>query len=120
MSTSKYDRFSGYAGLFLSGLLAGSLLGAGAMFVLAPNSGSKTRRLLKKQGRKLRNQVNDTMEDTVRPIRRKTRDLMEAARTKAEVVGERGQEILARQKELASRVVETDRKALENLTDKVS
>lgn len=117
MNTEKIQRLSGGASLFLGALLVGGLIGASLMLFVAPYSGDKTRRLIKKQGRKLRNQVNDAVEDAVRPIRRRTRDIVEEARTQFEDVGGRGQEFLARQKELAVKVAQAPREALQNLTD---
>ena len=40
--------------LFLGGLLLGSVAGAGAMLLMAPQSGKKTRRQIQRKGRKMR------------------------------------------------------------------
>ena len=47
----------------LVGLLLGGLAGAGAMLLLAPQSGKKTRAKIQRKGRDLRNQTADTIED---------------------------------------------------------
>ena len=52
------DRLSG----FIAGLLVGALVGASAMFLLAPRSGEKTRSQLQKQGAKMRHQAVDSIE----------------------------------------------------------
>lgn len=47
---------------FLAGLLVGGLVGAAAMFLLAPRAGEKTRSQILKQGKKLRHQAAQSTE----------------------------------------------------------
>ena len=50
---------------FSAGLLLGGLAGAGAMLLLAPRSGEKTRSKIQKQGAKLRDQAAESMDEMV-------------------------------------------------------
>jgi len=54
-----------------SALLLGSLIGAGVMLLLAPQSGKKTRRQLRRRGRDLREQTTGAVDDTVAQVRAK-------------------------------------------------
>lgn len=47
--------------LFLGGLLLGGAAGAGAMLLLAPQSGKKTRKQIQRKGRKMRKQTAKTI-----------------------------------------------------------
>ena len=47
--------------LFLGGLLLGSVAGAGAMLLMAPQSGKKTRKQILRKGRKIRKQTANTV-----------------------------------------------------------
>jgi len=49
----------------------GSLIGAGVMLLLAPQSGKKTRRQLRRRGRDLREQTTGAVDDTVAQVRAK-------------------------------------------------
>ena len=75
MSTNGHE--NGYlannAGGFVTGLLMGGLIGAGSMLLLAPQSGKKTRAQIQKEGLELRDQVVETVEDTVAQARGQAR-----------------------------------------------
>jgi gas vesicle protein len=87
-----------WAGL-LGGLLIGGLAGAGAMFLLAPQSGKKTRGKLRRQSHELRQQATKTVEDAVGHVRDKASDITEDVRQQAEALEQRGQTVLDEQKE---------------------
>ena len=57
--------------LFLGGLLLGSVAGAGAMLLLAPQSGKKTRKQLRRKGRKMRKQTAKTVKHTAEQVQDK-------------------------------------------------
>ncbi len=57
--------------LFLSGLLLGSIVGAGAMLLLAPRSGKKTRKQIQRRGRKMRKQTAKTVKDKAEQVQDK-------------------------------------------------
>ena len=47
--------------LFLGGLLLGSIVGARAMLLMAPQSGKKTRKQIKRKGREMQKQTAKTV-----------------------------------------------------------
>ncbi|HEY2806354.1 MAG TPA: YtxH domain-containing protein [Gemmatimonadales bacterium] len=62
---------------FAVGLLIGALLGAGVALLFAPQSGSDTRRLIKRRARRLANGAKDKYEDVkdrIRDARRKAEE----------------------------------------------
>ncbi|MHB9034156.1 MAG: YtxH domain-containing protein [Anaerolineae bacterium] len=105
------------AGGFFTGLLIGSLLGAAAMLLLAPQSGEKTRHLIQREGRDLRDQVTESVEDVVLPARQKARQMMSEVRKQAKELGQRGQDALDEQKDIAADVVDAEKKAAENIAN---
>ena len=53
----------------LLGMLIGSVAGAVAMLLLAPQSGKDTRKHIQTKGIELRDRTNDMVEDTLAPVR---------------------------------------------------
>ncbi|MCE5259441.1 MAG: YtxH domain-containing protein [Chloroflexi bacterium] len=103
-------------GGFFAGLLLGGLLGAGAMLLLAPQSGEKTRDLIQKGGKDLRDQVTDTVEDVVLPIHNKNRKVMTALGKQAKEIEESGDEAIKEQKEIVIDAVEAEKTAIRHIT----
>lgn len=68
----------------LTGILIGSLVGAGVALVTAPRSGKETRLLLKEKGGELKAKAATTLED---------------GRTRVREIRKRGQALVAEQKE---------------------
>lgn len=67
------NQFNGFlAGfLFLGGLLLGSVAGAGAMLLMAPQSGKKTRKQIRRKGRKMRKQTAKTVKHKAEQVQDK-------------------------------------------------
>ena len=63
------------AGSFGAGIVVGALLGAGAMLLLAPQSGAATRRSLRRRARFLREDAHDAWDDLAEQIRHARRSL---------------------------------------------
>jgi gas vesicle protein len=101
---------------FFAGLLLGSLIGAVAMLLLAPQSGEKTRAKIQEEGRGLRDQVSDTVEDVVLPARSKARRVMADVRRQAKDLEQRGQDMVDEQEEIVSQVVDAEKTAAHNIT----
>jgi gas vesicle protein len=81
---------------FLSGLLVGSLAGAGAMLLLAPTSGKRTRAKIVHQYDELRDQMVEGMEDAEEEVLSKAHHLASDARGMVKEFQHRGQEMFDR------------------------
>jgi gas vesicle protein len=102
---------------FSVGLLVGGLIGSAAMLLLAPQSGKKTRTQLEENSIELRNQLTQTVQDTVTLARDKAHDIGSTVRRQTEDLGQRGQDALDEQKEIASQFVDAEKEAMQNITD---
>jgi gas vesicle protein len=109
------DNLSGFfAGLlFLGGLLLGGLVGAGAMLLLAPQSGKKTRTQIRRKGRDLRKQTTKGIEDGVDQVRAKAHQVTTSIHDQAEDLQQRSQDVVDQQKERWSSVVEAGKTAVQ-------
>lgn len=97
---------------FLTGLLLGGLAGAGAMLLLAPQSGKHTRDQIQEKGTELRDQAVKTMEDTVVQVRTKANQVTTNIQKQAADIKHRGHELLDEQKEHWSPVVNAGKTAI--------
>jgi gas vesicle protein len=79
---------------FTAGLLIGGLVGAGAMLVLAPQSGEKTRVQIQKKSNKLREQTTEAMEEVVAQTGDKARQISADISKQAKELEHRGQDLL--------------------------
>jgi len=98
---------------FLAGLLAGGLAGAGAMLMLAPQSGKKTRAQIQQKSIQLRDQTTEAVEDTVEQVGNKVRQITADVHGQAETLQQRGQDMLDEQKKRLSTVVEAGKTAVQ-------
>lgn len=102
-----------FAGLlFLAGTLVGSLIGAGAMLLMAPQSGKKTRKQLWRRGQDMREQTTDSIEDGMKQVRAKARKVTTKIHKQAEELQQRGQDVLDQQRERLSSTVEASKTAV--------
>lgn len=99
--------------LFLGGLLLGNLTGAGAMLLLAPQSGKKTRRQIRRKGRKVRKQTAVIVYDGLDQIRDKTHQVTTSLQDQAEELQQHGQDVIEDQKERWGPVVEAGKTAVQ-------
>lgn len=99
--------------LFLAGTLVGGLIGAGAMLLMAPQSGKKTRKQLWRRGQDVREQTTDTIEDGLKQVRAKARKVTTKIHKQAEELQQRGQDVLDQQRERWSPVVEAGKTAVQ-------
>lgn len=88
----EYDISNGLS--FLVGLLFGALGGAATTLLLAPQSGKKTRRQIRRKGRDLRQQTTDTIEDGVSQARARAQDVKTNIHERSEALQQRGQDAL--------------------------
>ncbi len=91
---------------FLAGLTLGALIGTGAALLLAPQSGSRTRRQIARRAEELTDAASEKFEDVRDDARRAAvrtrRDaerLASSARKRADVTGERISEAVERGRE---------------------
>ncbi len=67
---------------FLSGLLLGTILGAGIALLSAPQSGRRTRRRLRKAAIDIRDSASDRWEELSDDVKRKVDEAIDGAREK--------------------------------------
>jgi gas vesicle protein len=97
---------------FLAGLLAGSLVGAGAMLLLAPQSGRRTRVQIQRKSADLREQTADTVEDSLAQVRAKAGHITDDVREKTDELEHRAQAVLDEQSGRLSSAVKAGKKAV--------
>ena len=100
---------------FFAGLLLGGLLGAGSMLLLAPQSGKDTRDQIQDEGIILRDQVTETVKDAVKQARDTGHHLAVDLHKQGKDLEQRGHAALKEQAEIASQVIESEQKAVQEL-----
>lgn len=85
-------------GSFLAGAIFGGLTGAGAMLLMAKQSGRKTRDQIQLRSEELRDQASEAMEDAVSQTRDTARKITSDLRAKARDIQHSGEQMLAEQK----------------------
>ncbi len=98
----------------LAGLLIGSLAGAVAMLLLAPQSGKDTRMQIQEKGIELRDRATGIMDDTLARARLDGKRITMDGRQKAKELLQRGQELAVEQLERVSEVAQAGKKAIQN------
>lgn len=98
--------------LFLAGLLLGGLVGTITTLLLAPQSGKKTRKQIRRKGRDLRIHTIDTLEDGVDQVRAKTQQVTTNVHEQVEELQQRGQDVVDNGKERLSVVVDAGKTAV--------
>jgi gas vesicle protein len=83
---------------FLAGLLVGGLAGAGAMLLLAPQSGKETRTQIQQKSIELRDQTVKTVEGAAAQVRGKARQITDDVREQVGELQQRGQNMLDEQR----------------------
>ena len=96
----------------LVGLLIGGLVGAGAMLLLAPQSGKKTRAQIQKKSLELRDQTTEAVEDAVSQAGAKVRQVRAVVRKEVKELDHRGQAMLDEQKKRWSTLVDAGKTAV--------
>ena len=87
-----------YAWGFLAGLLVGGLAAAGAMLLLAPQSGKETRAQIRRKSIELRHQTVKTVGGAVAQVRGKARQITDDVCEEAGELQQRGQDMLDEQR----------------------
>jgi gas vesicle protein len=97
----------------LVGMLIGSLAGAVTMLLLAPQSGKRTRLLIKEKGMELRDQAIGMVDDIVAQVRLDANKVARNGRRKANHLLHQGQNLVADQLEYVSDAVKAGKKAIQ-------
>jgi len=99
-------------GGFVAGLLAGGLAGAGAMLLLAPQSGKRTRTQIQRRSLELKDQAADAVDDAVAQTRDTSRRIRAGTRAKMKRFQHRAHVLLEEQKTRVSDAVEAGKRAV--------
>lgn len=94
----------------LSGFLVGSVLGAAAALLFAPQSGEETRAEIRGRAVDLRDRAMDSVQETVSQAKSKAGDVRENIQGKVEELKQRGRYAIKR----ASHAAETGQKVQEH------
>ncbi len=118
MTEQEFQNDTNNPGYFVAGIILGSLLGglvgAGLMLLLAPQSGEKTRKQMRRKGRDFRVHTTDSIEDGADAVRTKSHEVTNALHDQAETLQQRGADFVDEQKERWSPVVEAGVTAVNN------
>jgi gas vesicle protein len=95
-----------------TGLFVGSMIGAATMYLLAPQSGKKSRAKIQQKGLELRDRTNEIVVDTVSQVRKGSRKLTRTGRQKARGLLAQGQDLVTEQLGRVPDVVKAGRKAI--------
>jgi len=85
-------------GSFLAGAILGSLAGAGAMLLMAQQSGRKTRDQIALRSFEMRDKASDAVDEVVAQTRDTARKITSDLRAKARDIQHSGEQMLAEQK----------------------
>jgi gas vesicle protein len=111
--SDQHESDANHPGSFFAGLLLGGLAGAGAMLLLAPQSGKRTRAKIQLKGIELRDQTAEAVEDAAAQARVTARQITTDVREKAEELQQRGQDIFDEQKARVSAAIGAGKAALQ-------
>ncbi len=96
----------------LIGLLIGGLVGAGAMLLLAPQSGKRTRAQIQLKGIQLRDRTTATVKNALAQARFDTNEITAGVREKAGDLKQLGQDKLVEQMDRVSAALDAGKKAV--------
>lgn len=89
------------------GMLIGALVGAVAMLLFAPNSGKRTRDLIRRKSSKVRDRTNEMFDDAVAQARSESHEIADAVRDKAGQLKQHSQDKVVVQLKRASSALDT-------------
>ena len=98
----------------LFGLLIGSLAGAAAMLLFAPQSGKKTRSQIRLKSSQLRDQTSDMVDNALAQVRSETHEITAGVQEKAGRLKQRGQDKLVEQMDRVSAVIDAGKTAVKD------
>jgi len=98
----------------LGGLLIGGLAGATAMFLLAPQSGKKTRMQIQQKSIELRDRTSDMVGDLLSQVSSDTNKMTKEGRQKAKNLLHQGQALVIEQLDHVSDAAKAGKKAIQS------
>lgn len=110
----EYEESPHTAKSILAGLLIGGLAGAGAMLLLAPQSGKETRSLIQHKTLELRDRTVETVDEAVTQIKSKTSQIKADVLDKAGELQDEGKQLLVKQLDHVSAAAEAGKAAVKN------
>ncbi len=90
---------------FSAGLLVGGLVGAGALLLLAPQSGKKTRAQIQQKSIELRDETVASVEGAVAQVRGKAHEIADSGREQAGELKQRGQDVIDEERDHLSKTL---------------
>ena len=96
----------------LAGMMIGGLLGAGAMLLLAPQSGRKTRQELGEGAMEMRDRTTENVRDAVSQARSRARQMAADVRERATDLENQGKDIAIDQLDRVASAAESGKKSL--------
>lgn len=113
--TNKMNATMKTAALYiLIGVLIGGLAGATTMLFVAPESGKRTRALIKNKTIRLRDQTTKNIKKAVTQVRTGTNKLSAEISERAEELKQLGQEKLVQQLDRVSKAIDDGKSAIES------
>jgi len=108
------EKKSGQATSVLTGMVIGGLVGAGAMLLLAPQPGEKTRAELKEGVSDLRHRTTETVNEKLTQVKTKANQVTADVKIKVHDLQQQGQELLTKQLDRVSHAAQEGKKVLQN------
>jgi gas vesicle protein len=99
---------------FLTGALAGGLVGAAIMLLVAPQSGKRTRAKIQQKSIELNEMMTNAVDDAVAQTRHKAHQIQGSAKHLTEAIQQRGQAVVDEQKERLNTLVDAGKTAAKN------
>ncbi len=96
--TNQHKSHINRPGSFVAGAILGGLAGAGAMLLMAQQSGKKTRDQIELKSFELRDKASDAVDEVVAQTRDTARKITSDLRAKARDIQHSGEQMLAEQK----------------------
>ena len=112
MDNHEHMTNTNHPGSFLAGMLFGGLAGAGAMLLLAPQSGKRTRTQIQRRGTKLKDQATEAVGDAVAETRHQARRLRTGTRRNMERLQHHAKLVLEEQTARVADAVEAGKHAV--------
>jgi gas vesicle protein len=101
-------------GSLLAGLMLGGLVGAGAMLLLAPQSGKRTRQEIQSGAIDLRDRTRERVASTLSEARSRAEDVAHDIRDTADQIEDQGKDIAIEQLDRLAAAAQARKKALQS------